>query len=47
MRRTLIVVLSVLFLFATGAFADNLVANPSFEILPDGGLPNGCLPYGC
>jgi hypothetical protein len=39
MRRALVIVLSVLFLFATGAFADNLVANPSFEILPNGGLP--------
>jgi hypothetical protein len=38
MRRTLIVVLSVLFLFATAALADNLVANPSFETLPTGGL---------
>jgi len=41
MRRTLVIVLSVLFLFATGAFAGsvNLVANPSFETLPNGGLP--------
>ena len=47
MRRTLIIVLSVLFLIATGAFADNLVINPSFETLPAGGLPYGCGGYGC
>jgi len=39
MRRILIVVLSVLFLFATCAFADSVtIENPSFETLPPGGL---------
>jgi len=46
MRRTIIVVLSVLFLFATGAFADP-ITNPSFETLPDGGLPYDCGGLGC
>lgn len=46
MRRTLVVVLSVVFLFASGAFADSIV-NPSFETLPAGGLPYGCGGYGC
>jgi len=42
MRRTLVVILSVLFLFASGAFADS-IANPSFENLPDdSGLPIAC-----
>jgi hypothetical protein len=41
MRRALIVVLSMLFLFATGAFAGSVVVlDPSFETLPVGfGLP--------
>jgi len=43
MRRILVVVLSVLFVFATGAFArtTGLVSNPSFETIPAGGFPAG------
>ncbi|MGA3125470.1 MAG: PEP-CTERM sorting domain-containing protein [Candidatus Korobacteraceae bacterium] len=52
MRRIVtVVVLSVMVLFATGAFAGsvplNLVNNPSFETLPAGGLPNDCGGNGC
>jgi len=48
MRRLLIVVLSVLFLFATCAFADSVtVNNPSFETLPTPWNPADCGGYGC
>jgi hypothetical protein len=48
-RMVTVVVLSVMVLFATTAFADgvNLVNNPSFEALPSSGLPLDCGGNGC